>query len=157
MQRGEASGCRESRARLVFDTILWVATVTAACGAASHHDDEDAGLRSDASTEREGGVDQDAGDVDGGLEYDCEAACRRDPRICRNADPDATACFETCRLIAGNRGCFLGEELRLLECLEANPGACEMDFVGNPCFEEYECYFLCGDDPGGHVCRPPRD
>lgn len=125
--------------------------VVAGCGASSHLRQEDAG---EPPRDAGAGATGDAA-LDGGLEYDCAEACSRDPPICIPPGDESMPCLEQCRFIVIARGCVLGEELRLLRCLENHPGACEQRYEG-PCAEEWECLNYC-NGPYPVVCQPPGE
>lgn len=129
---------------------LSVSLLIAACGAGARADPDATGAQVEA------GVDAgpDAA-IDGGLWYDCTAACSRDPPIFCTPPSEAAHCREECRLIVIAWGCVLGETQRLLECFEEHPGACEEGFEG-PCGEEWRCYDSCSNGDSNLVCRPPR-
>ena len=147
MRPGEHAVVRSASIHRVSGVVL--ASLLGACGSATHSD-PDAG---EAADDADLAASSDAG-IDSAPAYDCEAACSREPPIC---DPpvDATPCVVKCRRMAIARRCVFGENLRLLQCLEENPGACGQGFDG-PCAAEWQCYEYCsGDYPV--VCRPPRE
>lgn len=70
--------------------------------------------------------------IDAAPAFDCAAACAADPPICQD-DPGygpglrGMTCEESCRFgfLSRNGFCLDDEMIRLLECLQENPGACE--------------------------------
>lgn len=141
-----------ARAELCRLATIASATLVLACGAGSHPEPPD------GSQERDSGVDAAIdGSVDGGTSYDCQAACAGASPICTGLLPDgqpSTPCDVNCGYFAEAASCPLGEGLRLLECFETNPGACEDPTGASGCAYEWTCYRYCTDPASAVWCRP---
>ena len=138
---------RVSRAAWAGPFVCWL--LAAACGAGVHAK-HDAGSRPDGSMDA--GPDATAA-VDGGTEYDCEAACSRAPPICPSGNPDRPSCLDLCTHFARAPGCEFGEGLQLIACLEEHPGACE-ELPWGECWEVNNCFQKCTDPTSELWCRP---
>lgn len=144
--------CGKGRAELgAARAALFVCGLLAArCGSGTHTG-SDAGATLDAALDATADA---TTSVDGGLPYDCEAACSREPPICLSDDPDHASCLDICIYFAQASGCEFGEGRRLVECLEETPGACEELPLGD-CWSEHNCFRRCTDPESEFWCRPP--